>query len=151
MEMHNFHEYVVKHGLHEPDDQLHNPYTAYHKQEGTPVWAIMAQDPEKIQAFQVGMAGIDVAIPVVGHFDFSSLKNSSEEVEKGVVELVDVGGGHGVVLKKILDAHPELTAKNCVLQDRPDVIEMAKSNGILPSETQFMPHDFMTENPVKGV
>ena len=150
MNMHNFHEYVADHGKREPDDPLRNPYTAYHKQEGTPVWAIMAQSPEKIQTFQVGMAGIDVAIPVVGHFDFSQLKNTPEEAEQGVVELVDVGGGHGVVLKKILDAHPELSAKSCVLQDRPDVIELAKQGGALPAETQFIPHDFMTENPVKG-
>lgn len=150
MNMHNFHEWVGEHGLHEPDDPLRNPFTAYHKQEGTPVWAIMAQNPEKIQAFQTGMAGIDVAIPPVGHFEFGSLKNTPEESEKGVVELVDVGGGHGVVLKRILDAHPELTAKNCYLQERPDVIDMAKSSGVLPSDTGFMPHDFMTPNPIKG-
>lgn len=150
MNMHNFHEWVSTHGLHEPDDPLRNPYTAYHKQEGTPVWAIMAQNPEKIQAFQTGMAGIDVAIPPVGHFNFSDLKNDAEEAEKGVVELVDVGGGHGVVLKRILANHPELSPKSCFLQERPDVIDMAKSSGVLPAETGFMPHDFMTPNPIKG-
>jgi len=31
--------------------------------------------------------------PVVGHFDFGLLRNSAEENERGVVELVDVGGG----------------------------------------------------------
>ena len=148
--MHSFDEYLLKYGLHEPNDPLRNPYTRTHNQEGTPVWAIMAQDPERIQAFQTGMAGIDVAIPVVGHFDFSTLKNTPEENEKGVVELVDVGGGHGVVLNKILTTHPELTPKNCALQDRPDVIEMAKANAVLPADVQLLPHDFMTEQPIKG-
>ncbi|KAH8891973.1 S-adenosyl-L-methionine-dependent methyltransferase [Thozetella sp. PMI_491] len=134
----------------EPDDPLYNPYTAKHNQEGTPVWAIMAQDPEKIAAFQTGMAGIDVVIPVVGHFDFDCLKATPEEELSGILELVDVGGGHGAVLKKILDTHPALSPKNCMLQDRPDVIQMAKAGGMLPPNVQYLEHDFMTEQPVKG-
>lgn len=149
----DFDDYLVAKGqlehAREPEDPLHNPYTAKHKQEGTPVWAIMAQSPEKIQAFQTGMAGLDVVIPVVGHFDFDVLKNSAEETEKGVVELVDVGGGHGAVLSRILDKHTQLSAKNCMLQERPDVIQMAKASGILP-ELQYLDHDFMTEQPIKG-
>jgi len=68
--MHNFDDYLVARKqlehVREPDDPLHNPYTFTHKQEGTLVWAIMAKDPEKLQTFQIGMSGIDVAIPVVG-------------------------------------------------------------------------------------
>lgn len=149
--MHNFDEYVVTQGLREPDDPLSNPYTSYHKQEGTPVWSIMEQNPENMRAFQISMAGLDPEIPVTGHFDFSTLRNSSEESENGIVELVDVGGGHGLVLKKILDAHPELSPKHCILQDHPEVIELAKSSAILPKETKMMAHDFMTTQPVKGM
>lgn len=147
--MHDFDEYLVSSGkFTEPDDPLRNPYTAYHKQEGTPVWSIMMQNPEKLQTFQTGMAGIDVAIPVTGHFDFSTLKNSPEDNEKGVVELVDVGGGEGVVLNKILAAHPELSPKNCMLQERPEMIQLAKSQ---TPEFQLLDHDFMTEQPIKGI
>lgn len=146
--MHNFDDYLVARNqlqhAHEPDDPLHNPYTWTHKQDGTPVWAIMAQDPEKITTFQVAMSGLDIAIPVVGHFDFSVLKNNDDRVQ-----LVDVGGGHGAVLRQILDKHPELDAKQCVLQDRPDVIEMARVKGSL-SDVTLMPHDFLKTQPVKG-
>ncbi|KAH8660019.1 O-methyltransferase-domain-containing protein [Xylariales sp. PMI_506] len=134
----------------EPDDPLYNPYTAKHKQEGTPVWAIMAQNPEKIQSFQTGMAGLDAVIPVVGHFDFDTIKNTPEDDAAGIAELVDVGGGHGVVLKQILERHPALTSKNCVLEERPDVIQMAKASGVLPSDVQYLEHDFMTTQPIKG-
>jgi len=148
--MHNFDDYLVARGqipgAQEPSDPLHNPYTWTHKQDGTPVWAIMAQDPEKIQTFQVGMAGLDVAIPVIGHFDFNLLKSEKEEE---VVELIDVGGGHGVCLKQILDAYPDLDPKKCMLQERPDVIEMARESEILPNVV-LKPHDFLTEQPVKG-
>ncbi|KAL6365452.1 hypothetical protein LRP88_01446 [Fusarium phalaenopsidis] len=149
--MHNFDDYLVSKGkFEEPQDPLYNPYTAYYKQEGTPVWSIMMQHPERFQTFQTGMSGIDVAIPVTGHFDFSSLKNTVEEEAKGVVELVDVGGGEGVVLNKILEAHPDLTPKNCVLQERPEVIQLAKSKENLPESVQLVEHDFMEEQPIKG-
>lgn len=152
--MHNFDDYLEARGqlasAREPDDQLNSPFTYYHKSDGTPVWEIMARNPEQLQNFQKGMAGIDIAVPVVGHFDFSSLKNSREEEEQGIAEIVDVGGGHGIVLKKILDTHPELSPKNAVLQDRPDIIELAKNSGVLPGEVKLQAHDFMTEQPVKG-
>lgn len=149
--MHNFDDYLVSKGKYtEPDDPLNNPFTAYWKQEGTPVWAIMAQNPERLRNFQTGMSGIDVAIPVTGHFDFSTLKNSPEDDENGIKELVDVGGGDGTVLGKILEAHSELSPKNCVLQERPEIVKAAQSNNSLPSGVQVLEHDFMTEQPMKG-
>lgn len=115
----------------------------------------MAQDPEKIMTFQAGMAGLDLAIPVVGHFDFGVLaagegdgRDKEKEMER--VQLVDVGGGHGACLKQILEKHQQLDAKKCVLQDRPDVVEMARAGGLLPEGVVLMAHDFRTEQPVKG-
>lgn len=150
--MHNFDDYLVSRGEYtEPYDSTKNPYTAYYKQEGTPVWSIMMQHPERLQAFQTGMAGLDVAIPVTGHFDFDKLKNTPEEEASGVVELVDVGGGEGVVLNKILEAHPGLSPERCVLQERPEMIQLAKKNSTLPSKVQLLKHDFMTKQPIKGM
>jgi hypothetical protein len=107
----------------------------------------MAQDAERVQSFQTGLSGLDAAIPVVGHFDFSQLVTT----EDGRMELADVGGGHGACLKQILDKHPQLEAKKCVLQDNPDVIKMARSTGNLPADLMLMEHDFRTEQPVKGL
>jgi hypothetical protein len=108
----------------------------------------MAQNPEKIQTFQVGKSGIDIAIPVIGYFDFSLLKSSSPEDQ--TVELVDVGGGTGAPLKQVLDKHPELDPKKCMLKDCPEVIEMAKAGGLLPEGVAMPGHDLMAEQPVKG-
>ncbi|KAF4948526.1 hypothetical protein FGADI_9590 [Fusarium gaditjirri] len=149
--MHNFDDYLVsKRKYEEPQDPLYNPYTAYWKQEGAPVWSIMMQNPERFQTFQTGMAGIHVAIPVTGHFDFSILKNDSVDIGNAIVELVDVGGGEGTVLNKILEAHPELSPKNCMLQERPEVIQLAKSKKTLPIDVWLIEHDSMTEQPIKG-
>ncbi|RSL68366.1 hypothetical protein CEP54_002842 [Fusarium duplospermum] len=112
--MHNFDDYLVsKDNFEEPQDPLYNPYTAYYKQEGTPVWNIMMQHPERFQAFQTG-------------------------------------GGEGLVLNKILEAHPDLTPMNCVLQERPEFIQLARSKGNLPKSVQLLEHDFMEEQPIKG-
>jgi len=148
--MHNFDDYLVARGqipgAQEPSDPLHNPYTWTHKQDGTPIWVIMAQDPEKIQTFQVGMSGLDIAIPVVGHFDFNLLASPGSEG----VELVDVGGGHGATLKQILTAYPSLDPSKCVLQDLPDVINLATASKALPEKTVLQAHDFRTAQPVKA-
>lgn len=149
--MHNFDDYLearsqLQHAQ-EPGDPSYNPYTWAHNQDGTPVWTIMSQDPSKIATFQVGMSGLEVAIPVVGHFDFSLLKSTDEEHR---VQLVDIGGGHGSVLKQILDKHSELDPKKCVLQDLPDVIQMATASRALPDNVVLMPHDFHAEQPVRG-
>ena len=97
------------------------------------------------------MAGLDVAIPVTGHFDFNLLKSTPEDAEKGTIELVDVGGGYGACLQQITDAYPALDKTKCVLQDRKDVIETAKANAPISIQgLQFLEHDFRTEQPVKG-
>ena len=149
----NFDDYLVARDqvvhAREPEDPLNNLYTWTHKQDGTPVWAIMAQHPEKIQTFQAGLAGLYVAIPVVGHFDFSLLKTTpSDGADR--IELIDVGGGHGACLKQILAAHPDLTPSRCMLQDRSNVIQFASSSGALPSDLKLMEHDFWTPQPIKG-
>lgn len=149
--MYNFDDYLVARSqltsAREPSDPTHNPYTWSHKQDGTPIWAIMAQDPEKIQTFQVGMSGIDVAIPVVGHFDFNLLKIPPGQ--EGY-ELVDVGGGHGKTLSQILNAYPELDPAKCVLQDLPDVIALAQSSAVLPPQAHLLAHDFHSTQPIKN-
>ncbi|KAK4164690.1 S-adenosyl-L-methionine-dependent methyltransferase [Cladorrhinum sp. PSN259] len=153
--VHNFDDYLEARGqlssAREPDDPVRNPFTHYHGKDGTPVWEIMASNPEKLEQFQRGMSGIDVAIPVTGHFDFDALKNSEEENARGVVELVDVGGGHGEVLKQILERHKALSAGSVVLQERADIARLAKGPGsVLPEGVSVQEHDFMTVQPVKG-
>lgn len=99
----------------------------------------------EIKTCQVGMAGLDARIPVVGHFDFDLLKGEGEEVQ-----LVDVGGGYGIFLKKILDENPGLDRRSvCCRKDQTDVIEMARRSQAL-LDVVLMLHDFLTEQPVKG-
>lgn len=69
-------------------------------------------------------------------------------VEKDNVALVDLGGADGSLLMQILHKYPELTGE-FILQDLPDVIEKGKDK--LHKRVKSMPHDFFTEEPVKGM
>jgi hypothetical protein len=66
--------------------------------------------------------------------------------DKGV-SLVDMGGADGSVLLQIRDKYPQLTGE-FILQDLPDVIEKGKDK--LDKRVKSMPHDFFSEQPIKG-
>jgi hypothetical protein len=64
------------------------------------------------------------------------------------VTLVDVGGGIGHDLEKLLSRFPEAPGR-FVLQELPIVIEQARGN-TLNRNIELMEYDFFTEQSVKG-
>lgn len=64
--------------------------------------------------------------------------------------LVDVGGADGTCIAKILEAHPEIKAQQCVVQDREKVVASAEKNESLPKGVKVSAHDFFTPQPVKN-
>ena len=105
----------------------------------------MAQTPERLHAFQMGLAFADASIPLVGYYDFSMLNTEGDRPI-----LVDVGGGGGSAIVQIIKAHPELPPSKFILQDLKEPIALARSGSFLPKEVQTMEHDFWTPQPVKG-
>ncbi|ETN46188.1 uncharacterized protein HMPREF1541_00372 [Cyphellophora europaea CBS 101466] len=144
----NLHLYLSDKGLHEPLDQRYSPYAWKSKAEGIPIWETMARHPERLHAFQAGLAHADASIPLLGYYDFEQLATEDEER----VVMVDVGGGTGHCIADILDAYPNLMKKagNFVLQELPAVLKKADENQRLPKEVMKMEHDFWTEQAVKG-
>ncbi len=144
-----FHDYLsARNSLTEPDDPTFNPYTWSHGQDGKVVWEIMAQNPEKLKKFQMGLANMEKSVPIIGFYDFTQLNTSDERPI-----LVDVGGGAGQSIVAILDANPELAThpEKFVLQDLEGPIQHSKTDGRLPEPVVRMVHDFYTEQPVKGL
>lgn len=84
---------------------------------------------------------MDNGVPSTGVYDFSQLNTEGSRPI-----LVDIGGGHGQVIKDILKYHPELPASKFILQDLKEPLGFAE----LPSDVVKMEHDFWTEQPVKG-
>ena len=108
---------------------------------------LMEKDPVKMQEFQSNLGGGAHLHPWVGFYDFSKLATQ----EEGRIVFVDVGGGHGHATSNILQAHPDIKPKQCVLQDSGAVIDFAqKGNNDLPHEVEKQVHDFFKPNPVKG-
>lgn len=60
--------------------------------------------------------------------------------------LVDVGGGTGHDVDDFKKAFPTEIPGELVLQDRPEILELAQ----VDSSIKKQPHDFLTEQPVKG-
>lgn len=71
--------------------------------------------------------------------------DDSQPTDSPTPLLVDVGGNVGHDINKFLEKQPAL-ASRLVLQDRPDVVQLAKC----PSAVQVTSHDFFTPQPVKG-
>ena len=139
----NFHMYIEEKGYGEPDEQRHSPYTWKSKQEGKTVWEVMAQHPERLSAFQSGLSHLSNTTRLTGFYDFSKLG-----VEGDRPILVDIGGGTGHAILRILQAHPELPPSRFVLQELREPVEQAKS--VLPEEVNVMEHDFFSLQPIKG-
>lgn len=141
----NLHMYLQEKGLKEPDDQRYSPYAWKSGQEGKIIWDIMAQHPARFQAFQAGLAHASATVPLTGYYDFPKLNTDDDSPI-----LVDIGGGVGHSILRILEAHPALPAKKFVLQDVGAVIAESKRASVLPEGVVLMEHDFFTPQPVKG-
>lgn len=150
----NFHKYVKERAamdgkaVQEPDDPLRNPYTYRHGMDGSPVWAIMAQFPDRLKAFQLGFMSQEDSVPIMGFYDYSALYDAGNDGDRAT--LVDVGGGQGQSILQILKAFPVLQANRMVLQDLPEPIKQSQESKLLPEGVTAMVHDFWTPQPVKG-
>jgi len=83
--------------------------TAFDQVFGEPVFDYLAKHPEESAVFNEGMTGFSSSIaPAVAEaYDFATFKT-----------IVDIGGGHGVLLRTILAANP---AVNGIVFDAPHV------------------------------
>jgi O-methyltransferase domain len=88
--------------------------TAFEQVHGDQFFDHLRRHPEQEAAFQASMTGRSEqeAGDVVAAYDFG-----------GIGRLVDVGGGHGILLGAILRSAPDLQA---VLVDQPAVVEQAR-------------------------
>jgi len=89
--------------------------TAFDRVHGMSVWDFRARHPEETAAFDSAMAAIadQIADAVLAAYDFAPHRT-----------IVDVGGGQGAFITKILEAHPHLHG---TLFDQPHVTRRASS------------------------
>jgi SAM-dependent methyltransferase len=112
--------------------------TAFEQVYGDRFFEYLSRHPEQEAAFQGAMTGRseDEAGHVVAAYDFG-----------GLGRLVDVGGGHGILLGAILRSAPDLRA---VLVDQPAVVEQARRRlaaGGVAGRCELVAGDFFGDLP----
>ena len=113
-------------------------------------WEYLKEDPERAKVFNSGMrslATVGGAAGSAGPYPFEE-QLGTEDIKEIDVAIVDLGGGRGQALRAVKAASPGLKGR-MVLQDRKDVIEDAKVDG-LPTFIEPMVASFFEPQPVKG-
>ncbi|KIW32316.1 uncharacterized protein PV07_03870 [Cladophialophora immunda] len=143
-------QFFTKYGLKEPKLGNHNPHSFAWGDPEKNFWEVISKDSKRLVDFNQSMNTLDEVLPVTGMYDFSWIAKNTEGPEDRPL-IVDVGGGKGQALKRIMAAFPEIPAKRLVLQDRAPVIEeVIQANEPGFEEVKKIPHDFFQPNPVKG-
>jgi hypothetical protein len=108
---------------------------------GKPVFEYFPEHPEISELFNNAMTSMSemVTPALLEAYDFA-----------GIQTLMDVAGGHGALLRAILNKYPEMHG---ILIDLDHVIDGAKqvsANQALAHRCQFMPADFFAEVPANA-
>lgn len=108
---------------------------------GKPIFEYLPDDPAESAAFNSAMTCMSefVTPAVLEAYDFA-----------GINTLMDVAGGHGALLRAILNKHPEMRG---ILIDLDHVIEGAKElkeNQTLAHRCEFLSADFFAEVPTSA-
>ncbi len=112
-------------------------HSAFEHAFGASIFEYLAAHPDDAEVFNAGMtsASVNDAAAVVAAYDFSRFDR-----------VVDVGGGHGGLLRAILSANPKLRG---VLADRPAVVAGAEAlrTGEMADRCEFTGVDFFSSVP----
>jgi hypothetical protein len=111
---------------------------AFRQAHGCGLWEYLAREPDAAALFNDSMSrGASVnAAAFVRVCDFS-----------GIVRLVDVGGGHGVLARAVLEANPQMRG---VVFDLPSVIEGRLADAGLADRCEAVAGDFFDSVPAGG-
>lgn len=135
-------EYLARTGYSNPSDPDHGIFQ-YTKGDKGNLFNYYNNHPREGESFNHVMGGVMAhQASWLSIFPHEKLVTTATE---GSPILVDVGGNIGHDLDRFRAAHPEV-ADRLVLEDRPDVIALAKC----PDPVRKLAHDFFTPQPVQG-
>ena len=108
---------------------------AFHRVFGTPLFSYLEQNPDASDSFNCGMSNLAamLAYALLVAYDFAN-----------VSWMVDVGGGEGKLLEKILEFHPEL---NGVVFDSASTIENVIRKSGTSTRCAYLEGDFFESVP----
>lgn len=139
-------EYFAEKDKEEARNAMYSPFTWNEGQEGKSTFEILSTMPTRTAAIHKLAMNVQHLRPYTGFFDYGKIvcKDSQEPV------FVDVGGGNGHVIKELLQAFPHIRPEQCVLEDREETLELARTTGLLPAGVQLLEHDYLTRQPISN-
>ncbi|KXG50021.1 O-methyltransferase, family 2 [Penicillium griseofulvum] len=137
-------EYLSIKEKEEAKSAKYSPFTWNEGQEGKTTFEILSTMPARTEGIHTLASSVQHLRPYTGFFDYNTLV--SEDHERPV--FVDVGGGNGHVIKEILQAFPQIRPEQCILQDRAETLDLARTTGLLPAGVQLLEHDYLTRQPI---
>lgn len=143
--------YFDAYGLKEPAGKLHSIKAFAEGEPEFTVSELMNRHPERMSTMLLALSAMEKMYPHSGLYDFSWVAARAGDSPTDRPLIVDVGGGNGHTLRAICKDTPGLPLSRCVLQDLPEIIEVAKKTAdkeVLSA--QLIGMDFFKEQPVKG-
>ncbi len=143
-----FPDYFATKTSHELTDLGKTAYSCAYGSEGMTFYEVMTAVPERISVFNKAMMKMESNLPILGMFDFSSLKQEYE-AEPDRAFIVDIGGRRGQCLLEIrketvtFEPPPRM-----ILDDRPPMLDSILQELLLGTEK--LPYDYYTEQPFKS-
>ncbi|KAM7223544.1 S-adenosyl-L-methionine-dependent methyltransferase [Rhypophila decipiens] len=115
-----------------------------------PLFAFLQTDPSAQAHFVCAMKGLSQRKrPWTEFYDTKVLVDGHDATRP---LLVDIGGGHGLDVARMLERHGDddgAPLGDLVLQDLPDVVALAKEK-VVSDRIKVMAHDFFQPQPLKG-
>lgn len=140
-------EFLKRTNWQNPEDYANSAWQLGHRTD-LGLWEFLSADPQRMKVFNSAMRSLaTVTNSGVGPYPFAQELNA-EPLAADEIVLVDVGGGHGQALERIIKDFPTLQGR-LFLQEQPHVIEDAKARG-LPAKIETHEASFFQPNPLKG-
>lgn len=119
---------------------------------GKKLWEMFAQHPGLVETFQANMEALtDMRFDWTQIYDTRELIRGFDFDKEGKNTLfVDVGGGNGTDINRLLKKHPDIPVGRMILQELPGVVAAAKAAGTVSDKVVCQAYDFFEEQPVVG-
>lgn len=140
------HDFLAYNGWKSPDSVSNNPYTYTHDTGGKGMFQHLASYPSRMEAFNKGMTMQAMTSGwMLDVYPFKKVISDQKPATNDPVA-VDIGGGKGRAIRQIRSLCDGLPGRY-ILEDQEHVI---RSIVPPPDGIEMVPHDFFTEQPVKG-
>ncbi|GAT28585.1 O-methyltransferase [Aspergillus luchuensis] len=140
------HDFLAYNGWKSPDSVSNNPYTYTHETGGKGMFQHLASYPSRMEAFNKGMTMQAMTSGwMLDVYPFKKVISDQTPATNDPVA-VDIGGGKGRAIRQIRSLCDGLPGRY-ILEDQEHVI---RSIVPPPDGIEMVPHDFFTEQPVKG-